>query len=330
MGKELKEPKTMKAAVLYAVNDLRFEEVDMPAAKEGETLLKIMAAGICGSDISRVYGSGAYHYPIILGHEFSGLDEKTGKKAVVFPLLPCKKCAMCQIGEYVCCENYDYYGSRRDGAFAEYLAVKNENILYVDADIPYDVLAMAEPAAIGVHSVYLAEVKVGDSVLITGAGAIGPIMGYIAKASGAAKVYFTDIDPRKLDYAVGLGFDVYEGQKVDVFIEGTGASSALEAGLEAVKAFGNVVLMGNPHGDLKLSQKSYWHILRKQLKIRGSWNSMFNAFRNEWRIVLDLLSAGKLPLENMISHRFGLEDCNRAFGILKDRTEFTNRVMFVN
>ncbi|MCL2815289.1 MAG: galactitol-1-phosphate 5-dehydrogenase [Oscillospiraceae bacterium] len=320
----------MKAAVLYSVNDLRFSDVPCPVAGEGETLIKIMAAGICGSDVSRVFDKGAYHYPIIIGHEFAGLDEKTGRKAVIFPLLPCKKCAMCQIGEYVCCENYDYYGSRRDGGFAEYLAVKNENILYVDSNIAYDVLAMTEPAAVALHSVYLGDIKTGDGVLITGAGAIGLIMGYISKINGAAGVYFTDIDKRKLDYAKSLGFEVYEKQKIDVFIEGTGASSALEAGLEAVKPFGNVVLMGNPGGDVKISQKSYWHILRKQLSMKGSWNSMFNSFRNEWQIVLSLISGGRLPLENMISHRFALERCNEAFAVLKDKTEFANRVMFVN
>jgi L-iditol 2-dehydrogenase len=307
---------------------LRYEEVPDPVAGEGETLIKIMAAGICGSDVSRVFDKGAYHYPIIIGHEFAGLDEKTGRKAVVFPLLPCKKCAMCQIGEYVCCENYDYYGSRRDGGFAEYLAVKNENILYVDADIGYDALAMAEPAAVGLHSVYLGNIKAGDKVLITGAGAIGLIMGYLAEIHGA-RAFFVDIDERKLDYAANLGFGIYENQKIDVFIEGTGASSALEAGLETIKPFGNVVLMGNPGGDVSISQKSYWHILRKQLFMRGSWNSMFNSFRNEWQIVLGLIAEGRLPLENMISHRFKLENCNEAFGVLKDRAEFANRVMFV-
>jgi len=320
----------MKAAVLYNINDLRYESVPDPVPEKGETLIKIMAAGICGSDISRVFDKGAYHYPIILGHEFAGIDEKTGRKAVIFPLLPCMKCAMCQIGEYVCCENYDYYGSRRDGGFAEYLAVKNENILYVEGDISYDVLAMCEPAAIALHCVYLGDVKIGDKVLITGAGAIGLIMAYISKINGAEKVYFTDIDKRKLDYAVSLGFEVYENQKADVFIEGTGVSSALETGLDAVKPFGNVVLMGNPYGDINISQKSYWHILRKQLTLKGSWNSMFNSFRNEWRIVLDLIAGGKLPLENMISHRFKLEQCNEAFNVLKNRTEFINRVMFVN
>ena len=320
----------MKAAVLYNINDLRYESVPDPVPEKGETLIKIMAAGICGSDISRVFDKGAYHYPIILGHEFAGIDEKTGRKAVIFPLLPCMKCAMCQIGEYVCCENYDYYGSRRDGGFAEYLAVKNENILYVEGDISYDVLAMCEPAAIALHCVYLGDVKIGDKVLITGAGAIGLIMAYISKINGAEKVYYTDIDKRKLDYAVSLGFEVYENQKADVFIEGTGVSSALETGLDAVKPFGNVVLMGNPYGDINISQKSYWHILRKQLTLKGSWNSMFNSFRNEWRIVLDLIAGGKLPLENMISHRFKLEQCNEAFNVLKNRTEFINRVMFVN
>jgi L-iditol 2-dehydrogenase len=123
----------MMACNLHGIGDLKYEEVQTPVMGDGEVLIRIMAAGICGSDIPRVYEKGTYHFPTITGHEFAGVivdaaeqdRHLIGKKAAVFPLLPCGKCGACQIGEYAQCEDYDYYGSRRDGGFAEYIAVKN-------------------------------------------------------------------------------------------------------------------------------------------------------------------------------------------------------------
>ena len=126
---------TMKACVLHAVGDFRYEDVPMPKRGEGEVLLKIRAAGVCGSDIPRVFEKGTYHFPTIPGHEFAGeiveADDESliGRRAAVFPLLPCRKCTPCELGEFANCENYDYYGSRRDGGMSEYLPVKRWNLL---------------------------------------------------------------------------------------------------------------------------------------------------------------------------------------------------------
>jgi L-iditol 2-dehydrogenase len=127
------KPARMMACNLHGVGDLRYEEVPVPPLGADEVMLQVRAAGICGSDIPRVFEKGTYHFPTIPGHEFAGVisavnpgDESLlGKTVAVFPLIPCGKCAACQIGEYAQCADYDYYGSRRDGAFAEYIAVKN-------------------------------------------------------------------------------------------------------------------------------------------------------------------------------------------------------------
>ena len=130
----------MKALRLHGINDLRVEDIPAPKPAADEVLLKVLAAGICGSDLPRVFSKGAYHYPIILGHEFAGeiteagegVDPSlVGKMAAVFPLLPCFTCKACKEGHYASCANYDYYGSRRDGAFAEYIAVKVWNLVLV-------------------------------------------------------------------------------------------------------------------------------------------------------------------------------------------------------
>ena len=148
----------MKALNLHGVEDLRYEEVPCPERKSGEVLLKIKAAGICGSDIPRVFTKGTYHFPTIIGHEFAGEtveaddSELVGRGASVFPLLPCGKCSACQEEQYARCSDYDYYGSRRDGAMAEYIAVKQENLCLLPKEVTYEEAAMSEPAAVALHA----------------------------------------------------------------------------------------------------------------------------------------------------------------------------------
>ena len=127
--------RTVKSANLYAINDLRYEDKILDELKEDEVLVQVKSCGICGSDIDRVYRKGTYNFPTIIGHEFSGkvvFDPKNDlldKKVVIFPLLPCFKCDSCKKGSYATCENYDYYGSRRNGGMTEYIGVKRWNLL---------------------------------------------------------------------------------------------------------------------------------------------------------------------------------------------------------
>ena len=122
----------MKAYVLHGIGDLRYEDVGLPALAEGTVLVRVRAAGICGSDIPRVYRTGAYSHPLIPGHEFSGEVVRVGagvdgawvdKRVGVFPMIPCMGCPQCQKGQYEMCRNYNYLGSRTDGGFAEYVRV---------------------------------------------------------------------------------------------------------------------------------------------------------------------------------------------------------------
>lgn len=117
----------MKGYSLHAVNNLCYEKLEYPKCESGWCVVKVKAAGICSSDIPRVYMKGTYHFPTVPGHEFSGVVDKVadkgneylvGKKVGIFPLIPCRKCEQCQNGHYEMCANYDYVGSRRDGGFA--------------------------------------------------------------------------------------------------------------------------------------------------------------------------------------------------------------------
>jgi len=136
----------MKAAVLHAPGDLRMEQVPVPSVKADYVLMKVKAAGICGSDIDRVMKTGTYHFPTIPGHEFCGeiartgtgvLNWKPGDRAVAAPIMPCYSCSSCQEGNYGQCDNYNYLGSRTDGGFAEYVAVPESNLIRLPDSISY-------------------------------------------------------------------------------------------------------------------------------------------------------------------------------------------------
>jgi L-iditol 2-dehydrogenase len=247
------------------------------------------------------------------------------------------------VGEYAQCSDYDYYGSRRDGAYAEYLAVKEWNLVPFDG-ISYEEAAMCEPAAVALHAVGLADIKVGDTVAIFGAGPIGMMLALWSKASGASRVIMCDIDPLKVQFAAGMGFDavnttetdaaeyiksVTGGRGADACIEGAGATQTWESSIKAVRSFGHVVCMGNPFGDMTLTQGTYSQLLRKQLTIRGTWNSSYNDAHNDWRTALDAITKRIVDVRPLITHRFALEDYKQAFDMILARKEFYSKVMFI-
>lgn len=321
-------------ANLHAVNDLRFEECKMPECLDDEVLVKVKACGVCGSDVPRVFAKGTYHFPTVIGHEFSGevVEDKKGeftnKRVAIFPILPCFECEPCKNENYAGCVSYDYYGSRRDGGMMRYIAVKRWNLVLLPDNISFEEGAMCEPISVGRHAVMKLDIKDGENLLISGAGPIGIIAGQWAKAQGANNVYYFDIDERKLEVAKSFGFKEYtDDAEIDCVIEGTGHSAAIEKCLKAVKPFGKVVLMGNPAGDVTFSQNTYWYILRKELTVFGTWNSSYAERDNDWKESIKVLSEGKLDVKPLITHKIPLSRVNDALDLMYERKEFYNKVM---
>lgn len=345
----------MKACVLHSVGDLRYEEVETPVCKEEEVLVHIRACGICGSDIPRVFTKGTYHFPTIPGHEFAGIVEQAGKavdpawvgkRVAVFPLLPCRTCEACQKGRYAQCEDYNYYGSRCDGGFSEYISVPVWNLVEIPEGVEPEEAAMCEPAAVAYHAASRAGNVSGENVLVSGAGTIGLITAMWLRASGASRVLLADVDERKLKFAQGLGFDsviclqtevllrriqeLTDGEGVCCAFECVGIAASLENCLEAAEVSGTVVVVGNPAGDMVLSQKCYWNILRKELRVCGTWNSQYGGKNSDWKKVMKALQSRQIQLKELATHRFVLEEHERAFEVLRNRTEFAVKVMFIN
>lgn len=151
----------MKAWVLHGRNEIRFEERVKPVPGAGEVLVAVKAAGICGSDIPRIYQTGAHVHPLVPGHEFSGIVEAVGpgadpvwlgRRVGIFPLIPCGECGPCRNGQYEMCRSYSYLGSRRDGGFGEYAAVPGTNLIELPDSVSFQEAAMLEPMAVAIHA----------------------------------------------------------------------------------------------------------------------------------------------------------------------------------
>ena len=347
----------MKAQVLYGINDLRYEsDYKNPVLKDNEVLVKVKACGICGSDIGRVLKSGTYHFPTIIGHEFSGEvvglakeEQKKwlNKRVSVFPLIPCRKCKSCLNEDYQLCENYNYLGSRCDGGFAEFVAVPEWNLLEIPDEISFEEAAMFEPAAVAVHALRKAGNISGKHIAITGTGTIASILIQVCISQGAEKVYVLGRNKAKSAYLKNLfpqavflntedsdldaQISDYVKNGFDLAIEGTGNSRMMELLFNFSARNATIVSMGNPSDSISFTQKGYWNILRRELTLKGTWNSSYGiSGKNDWKEVLELLLNKKLNLQSLITHRLQLKELLDGIHIMNDKKELYNKIMVIN
>ena len=284
----------MKAWVLHGINDLRFEEVNTPIIGENEVLLAVKAVGICGSDIPRVFHTGTYSYPLIPGHEFAGQVETAGaavdaawqgKRVGVFPLIPCYTCPPCQKERYEMCRHYSYLGSRRDGGFAEYVAVPEKNLIALPEEVSFEEAAMLEPMSVAVHAMRKAAPTPEEYTVICGLGTIGLFLLMFLLESGHRNILVIGNKEFQRRMAVKLGLpetsfcdgrteDVERwllertsGKGADVFFECVGRNETMVQAVGLTGPGGRIMLVGNPASDMTLPKVVYWKILRNQLTV---------------------------------------------------------------
>ena len=327
----------MKAVRLHGIGDFKTDTLDIPEILGEQLLMKVGACGICGSDIPRIYelGTSNKKYPLVLGHEFSGEIVAVGEKAdnsligtrgAVFPIIPCGTCDSCESGDYAKCCNYDYLGSRRDGGFAEYCVIPSQWHLVRSGNpqTSFCAMAMVEPATVAQHAIRRGGITAGSIVAIFGAGPIGIMAARWCVIFGAAKVILVDVINEKVAFSQSQGQALTyngltedptslikrqnRGRLADVVIEGTGTGAALNQAIDCVKPSGTVVMMGNPHRDTVLTLKSHSNILRKEIELKGIWNSNFsNTPINEWQYTMDMLDTGVFKTEDLITHETDLD-----------------------
>ena len=367
----------MKAYVLKKIGILSFEEVPSPDAKangiEGINgrpsvdeadcvIVKVRAAGICGSDIPRIYKTGAYHHPLIPGHEFSGEivsagsnvpDDAVGKRVGVFPLIPCRECAPCRKLDFEMCKNYNYLGSRCDGGFAEYVKVPYSNVIELPESVNFEQAAMLEPVSVALHAVrkcglypVTGDVNRDITITVCGLGTIGILTVMILRSIGYKNILCIGNKEfqKKTVLSLGIDEDDYtdagggdaasfvsdrtDGLGCDVFFECVGKNDCVTLALRCLGASGKLQLVGNPASDMCLSRDDYWKILRNQYVVTGTWNSSFTGSAgDDWHTVLDLIGNAELDPSILITHRYSLDELGKGFEIMRDRSEEYIKVM---
>jgi L-iditol 2-dehydrogenase len=343
----------MKALVLESPGKLVFQaDRPEPADDPGEACVRVRVAacGICGSDIPRAFDEGgAYRYPLVLGHEFSGVvDEdgpgvRRGDRVAVFPLIPKPGQAAYETGDFAQTTNYDYFGSRRDGGMQEILRVPVRNLLPIPAAASLLHAACTEPAAVALHGVRKLRLTPGDTAVVIGGGPIGNLTAQWLRIGGCRRVLLVDVDPRKLEVAERMGFEPVDAragdpvEQVKARTGGEGAQRVVEAcGLPATFAqalacaavFGEVVFMGNLHGEFRLGEKAFSSILRRELTLHGTWNSrIVPRGTDDWTTVLRYLDR-ELQIAPLLTDTPTLEEGPATFASIRERRAYHNKVVF--
>lgn len=345
----------MKAYILHGVDDLRYEDIEIPEIPNGWVLVEVKAAGICGSDIPRIFETGTYHFPTIPGHEFSGKvkeiaengnRELIGKRVGVFPLIPCGKCDCCKNEQYEMCSNYNYLGSRTDGGFGEYVIVPEWNIIEIPDNVSYEEAAMLEPMSVGIHALRQIDTEKISSVVIYGLGPIGLMMAQWCRIQGIDDIYLVGNKEAQIEVAQKLGFKnmcnsseenpvewilkLTNGRGVELAIEGVGSNKVFAQTLESVCPKGSLIILGNPKGDLQLEKQVFWKIHRKQLCLFGSWNSSYTGKQDDdWHMSIEALRNGKMDVKSLITHKLEWNKLIEGLNIMKNKTEYYCKVMIV-
>ena len=361
----------MKAWVLSDIGQIECMDVPKPEPAPGEALIRMLAAGICGSDVPRVYKTGAHMMPLIPGHEFSGVVElvdgessfSPGDRVGIFPLIPCCKCESCQKGFYEMCRNYDYVGSRRDGAFAEYVTVPLKNLIKLPDEVSFEEAAMLEPMAVAVHAMRRglgilagigseSQINTDVSVCVCGLGTIGMLLIDFLFEAGFRNIYAIGRRQTQRDrFAATAGrylsdkdhsewvdeHYVQSPSACDLFFECVGTNECINLAVESTAPGGSIVFVGNPASDVSFPRDVYWKILRNQIRITGTWNSSFAYGRNEglasgeddWRYVLKRLKDRTVHPVSLITHKLPLEGLEEGLAIMRDKTEDYCKIMLI-
>ncbi|MBE6483459.1 MAG: galactitol-1-phosphate 5-dehydrogenase [Actinomycetaceae bacterium] len=341
---------TMAAVQMYAPGDIRLEQVAKPRPGPGQVLMKVAACGVCGSDLARMYKKGPHKLPLITGHEFSAYVEElgpgvtglqVGDLVTVPPMIPCFECDPCLQGQFSLCENYDYYGSRRHGAYAQYVAGPANLLVKVPGGLDARAAAMVDPSAIALHAIRRTKITVTSRVAVLGGG--GPIGLFAiqwARILGAATVVAVDVSQEKAELARLAGadaaytsFDDLEsamGSGFDVVVETTGVAAIADRAVGITARHGDVTLIGIPNAAVEISERNWARLMRLEIDIHGSWNSFGAPYPGpEWTATLEHLARGSLRWEFMITHEAGLERVDELIRAMYERTIHSCKVLFL-
>jgi|SRR5258706_808557 len=322
----------MKVLRLHASEDLQLHDEPAPVVGTGETLIRVKAVGVCGSDLhwfsEGAIGDAKLDRPLVLGHEFAG-ETEDGQHVAVDPAIPCGYCDFCERGHPNLCANMIFAGhDKQDGALRECMSWSEKSLFPIPDSLTYAEGAMLEPLGIAIHSVDLGKVKAGMTVGVFGCGPIGLLIIQMAKLSGAAHIIATDKVVHRVEAAKTFGANdaflvqnkreleamrtAARKREVDVAFEAAGEQEAVDDAFSAVRSGGKVILVGIPKDDRTSFSSSVAR--RKGLTIK-----LVRRMKHTYPRAIDLVNKGLVDVRSLVTHHFPLEQAAEAFRVAQRR-----------
>jgi len=314
--------------------DFLIRTVEEP--KSHQAVVKIASSAICGSDLHIFKGKHpSAPLPVTIGHEFAGevvaignkvSKVKTGDRVTVEPVITCGKCNACRTGNYGYCENISFTYRNGDGAMADYITVEEPYLYKLPKHLSYNAGALIEPLSVAVHAVRRADIKLGEKVLVIGAGAIGLLIATLCRKRGAAEVAIVDFSQKRLNMALKLGAtiainpseqDVYDavskitnGIGMDKTFECVGLEATFNQAIMSLRKNGLATIVGifeNPNITIPATR-----FITHEIKVQGSQGYC-------WDFPIALEMSKQIDLEKLITHTFKLEHLQQALETCLDK-----------
>ncbi|MCS7186195.1 MAG: zinc-dependent alcohol dehydrogenase family protein [Armatimonadetes bacterium] len=322
----------MRAVVVEGRQSWKVTETPDPKPEDSEVVIAVKACGVCGTDLHIFDGDFPANFPLIPGHEFAGEVVEVGKSVksvkvgdfvAVHPNVPCGLCDFCKEGNEHLCENLRAYGVHTHGGFAQFAAVKETNVHKADGLTPTQA-AWAEPLSCCLHGLNKVSVKSGERALVLGCGPIGLLFVQLLLIHGASEVIAVDISEHRLEMAKKFGASVVLSpeeldrnssevapQGFPLVVEASGSTKAVELGLKLVRPGGRFLQFGVCPVEA-IVNFSPFRIYRREIAIVGSFS-----LGNEMPQAIALLCSGRVQVEPLTTHRFGLEGFGEALKLMR-------------
>jgi L-iditol 2-dehydrogenase len=319
----------MRAMVLRAPGELTLDDVALPQAPSGHVLVRITHSGLCGTDLKIYKGAIPAQYPLIMGHEMVG-ELAGGGRVIIDPVLSCGTCFHCRLGQTNLCPAGGLIGRETNGGFAEYAAVPASQIFRLPDSIDSAGAPLIQVATTCLHAQRLAQLSLGESVVVIGLGVSGQLHVQLAKARGSRKVIGISRSRFKNDLARQMGADVAiesgptalaqvleatEGRGADVVIESTGVMTSIADAIRMARFGGRIVLFGITSATSGMLP--FYDLYFKELTLINNRA----ATAQDFPVMINLVERGVVRLEPLVTHRMALEELGTALGMVEDSAE---------
>jgi 2-desacetyl-2-hydroxyethyl bacteriochlorophyllide A dehydrogenase len=328
----------MKAARVDQPDQMSVVEIECPVPAPGEVLVRVMASGICGTDIHIYRGEYLGEYPVIPGHEFAGVVEAVGSQVTRFhlgdrvaiePNIACDNCENCLNNRQNFCLNWQAVGVTRMGGMAQWTTAP-EKVVFDIGDLPFEAGAFVEPLSCVLHGLERLDPRLADKVAILGAGPIGNLLLQGIRLRGASHVVVVDKNRARLEFAAEMGadltlesLDALKPDGYDTVIDATGAIPVMQRSIDFARPGGKVLLFGVPPAGKDLCVEAF-KIFHKGLTVLSSFTSVRNSTQ-----AVNLLSSGSIRVDRLVSHHLPLEEFQRGIEVIEGGREGVKKVQIL-